>query len=62
VDQSSPVLLNDPVLSDMAKKCNRSPALIALRYQVQRGVVVLAQSFKENEIKENVQVMWGLGH
>ncbi|XP_012864668.1 PREDICTED: aldo-keto reductase family 1 member C13-like [Dipodomys ordii] len=56
VDQNSPVLLNDPVLGALAKKYNRSAALIALRYQVQRGVVTLAQSFKEQEMKENVQV------
>ncbi|MBZ3870829.1 Aldo-keto reductase family 1 member C3 [Sciurus carolinensis] len=56
VDQSSPVLLDDPVLGDLAKKHKRSPALIALRYQLQRGVVALAQSLKENEIKENIQV------
>lgn len=56
VDQSSPVLLNDPVLGALAKKHKRSPALIALCYQLQRGVVVLAQSLKENEIKENIQV------
>ncbi|XP_015350639.1 aldo-keto reductase family 1 member C4-like isoform X2 [Marmota marmota marmota] len=56
VDQNSPVLLDDPVLCALAKKRKRSPALIALRYQLQRGVVVLAQSLKENEIKENIQV------
>ncbi|XP_075409277.1 prostaglandin-E(2) 9-reductase-like [Tenrec ecaudatus] len=56
VDQSSPVLLNDPVLGALAKKYHRSPALIALRYQIQRGVVVLAMSFIEREIKENIQV------
>ncbi|XP_005386911.2 PREDICTED: prostaglandin-E(2) 9-reductase-like [Chinchilla lanigera] len=56
VNQSSPVLLEDPVLCAIAKKHKRSPALTALRYQVQRGVVPLAQSFKEKEIKENLQV------
>ena len=56
VDQSSPVLLDNPVLGSMAKKYNRTPALIALRYQVQRGVVVLAKSFIEKRIKENMQV------
>lgn len=40
----------------MAKKHKRSPAQIALRYHLQRGIVVLAQSYKENEIKENIQV------
>ncbi|GAB1297894.1 Aldo-keto reductase family 1 member C13 [Apodemus speciosus] len=56
VDQNSPVLLNDPVLCDVAKKNKRSPALVALRYLFQRGVVPLAQSFKENEMRENLQV------
>lgn len=56
VDPSSPVLLNDPVLCVVAKKHQRSSAQIALRYQLQRGIVVLAQSYKENEIKENIQV------
>lgn len=56
VDQSSPVLLDDPVLGSMAKKYKRSPALIALRYQIQRGVVVLVKSFNEERIKENMQV------
>ncbi|XP_060229024.1 estradiol 17 beta-dehydrogenase 5-like isoform X2 [Meriones unguiculatus] len=56
VDQTSPILLNDPVLGSMAKKYKRTPALIALRYQLQRGVVVLAKSFTEQRIKENMQV------
>ncbi|XP_062066989.1 prostaglandin-E(2) 9-reductase-like [Lepus europaeus] len=56
VDQSYPVLLEDPVICALAKKHQRSPALIALRYQLQRGVVVLAKSFIEKEIKENIQM------
>ncbi|KAL4698926.1 hypothetical protein H8959_011583, partial [Pygathrix nigripes] len=56
VDQNSPVLLEDPVLCALAKKHKRSPALIALRYQLQRGVVVLAKSYNEQRIRENVQL------
>ncbi|XP_037703911.1 aldo-keto reductase family 1 member C1 homolog isoform X2 [Choloepus didactylus] len=56
VDQNSPRLLDDPVLCDIAKKHKRTPALIALRYQIQRGVVVLAKSFNEKRIRENMQV------
>ncbi|XP_014639181.1 PREDICTED: aldo-keto reductase family 1 member C23 [Ceratotherium simum simum] len=56
IDQSSPVLLDDPVLCAMAKKYKQTPALIALRYQLQRGVVVLAKSYNEKRIKENMQV------
>nr|XP_034366088.1 aldo-keto reductase family 1 member C1 homolog isoform X2 [Arvicanthis niloticus] len=56
VDQNVPFLLNDPVLCGMAKKHNRSPAQIALRYHVQRGVVALAHSYEQSEMKENIQV------
>ncbi|XP_004859938.1 aldo-keto reductase family 1 member C1 homolog isoform X3 [Heterocephalus glaber] len=56
VDASSPVLLEDPVLCALAKKHQRSSAQIALRYQLQRGVVVLAHSVTEKRIRENMQV------
>ncbi|XP_006987878.1 3-alpha-hydroxysteroid dehydrogenase-like isoform X1 [Peromyscus maniculatus bairdii] len=56
VDQKSPVLLDDPVLCAMAKKYKQTPALVALRYLLQRGIVVLARSFNEKRIKENMQV------
>ncbi|XP_072510299.1 prostaglandin-E(2) 9-reductase-like isoform X1 [Notamacropus eugenii] len=56
VDEKAPVLLEEPVLGAIAKKHNRSPAQIALRYQIQRGVVVLAGSRSEKEIKENFGV------
>ncbi|XP_066137153.1 aldo-keto reductase family 1 member C15-like [Saccopteryx bilineata] len=56
VDKDSPVLLADPTLNAIAKKHNRSAGQVALRYQVQRGVVVLAKSFNEKRIKENFQV------
>ncbi|XP_048668576.1 aldo-keto reductase family 1 member C1-like isoform X2 [Marmota marmota marmota] len=55
-DQNTPILLDDPVLGSLAKKHKRTPALIALRYQLQRGVVALVKSFNEKRIKENMQV------
>uniref|UniRef100_A0A8C8RLX6 NADP-dependent oxidoreductase domain-containing protein n=1 Tax=Pelusios castaneus TaxID=367368 RepID=A0A8C8RLX6_9SAUR len=58
VDQSTPVLLEDPVLGAIAKKYNRSPALVALRYQLQRGIVVLFKSFTKKRIEENFQVFY----
>ncbi|KAK7821047.1 hypothetical protein U0070_020409 [Myodes glareolus] len=56
VDQSSPVLLEDPVLCTMAKKYKQTPALVALRYLLQRGIVTLARSFNEKRIKDMMQV------
>ncbi|XP_004617446.1 aldo-keto reductase family 1 member C15-like [Sorex araneus] len=51
-----PQFLEEPVLMAIAKKHGRSPAQVALRYQLQRGAVVLAKSFSEKRIKENFQV------
>nr|XP_004662469.2 aldo-keto reductase family 1 member C1 [Jaculus jaculus] len=56
VDKNAPFLLDDPVLCAMAKKYKRTAALISLRYLLQRGTVVLAKSFNEERIKENLQV------
>ena len=57
MNPSLPFLLEDPVLSAIDKKHKQTPALVALRYQIQRGVVVLAKSFNKKRIKENMQVM-----
>ena len=56
ISSDSPYLLKDPVLMTIAKKHNRTPGQVALRYQLQRGVVVLAKSFNEKRIKENFEV------
>uniref|UniRef100_A0A4W2CM65 NADP-dependent oxidoreductase domain-containing protein n=1 Tax=Bos indicus x Bos taurus TaxID=30522 RepID=A0A4W2CM65_BOBOX len=56
VNLDLPVLLEDQVLCTIAKKHKQTPALVALRYQIQRGVVVLAKSYNKKRIKENIQV------
>uniref|UniRef100_A0A480W9N8 Aldo-keto reductase family 1 member C1 n=1 Tax=Sus scrofa TaxID=9823 RepID=A0A480W9N8_PIG len=56
VNLNHPVLLEDPVLHAIAKKHKQTSAVIALRYQLQRGVVVLAKSYNKKRIKENLQV------
>ncbi|CAH2276671.1 novel aldo-keto reductase family 1 c (akr1c) [Pelobates cultripes] len=56
VDANSPVLLEDPVLNAVAKKLSRTPAQIAMRYLLQRGIVVLAKSYTPERIKHNFQV------
>ncbi|XDA82295.1 hypothetical protein R6Z07F_012214 [Ovis aries] len=55
VNLGLPVLLEDPVLCPIAKKHKQTPALVALLYQTQRGVVVLAKSYNKKRIKENIQ-------
>ncbi|XP_026334476.1 aldo-keto reductase family 1 member C15-like isoform X2 [Ursus arctos] len=56
VERDSPSLLEEPVLNAIAKKHNRSPGQVALRFQLQRGVVVLVKSFNQKRIKENFEV------
>nr|XP_036850918.1 aldo-keto reductase family 1 member C15-like isoform X2 [Manis javanica] len=59
VQEDSPHLLEDPVLKEIAKKHNRNPGQISMRFLLQRGVVVLAKSFSEKRIKENFQhLIW----
>ncbi|CAM5082914.1 unnamed protein product, partial [Eretmochelys imbricata] len=55
IDQSTPVLLEDPVLGAIAKKYKRSPALVALCYQLQCGIMVLYKSFTRKHTEENFQ-------
>ncbi|XP_006734819.1 aldo-keto reductase family 1 member C1 homolog [Leptonychotes weddellii] len=56
VNKNTPVLLKDPVLKAIAEKHRCTPAQVALRFQLQRGVVALAKSFNEKRIRENFQV------
>ncbi|XP_075997742.1 aldo-keto reductase family 1 member A1-B [Genypterus blacodes] len=51
-----PVLLDEPMITTLAGKYNKSPAQIILRWQVQRGVVTIPKSVTECRIKENIQV------
>ncbi|XP_062990898.1 aldo-keto reductase family 1 member C3-like [Elgaria multicarinata webbii] len=55
-DQSTPVLLEEPVLAEIAKKYNQTAALVALRYQFQRGIVVLSKSNIKKQLEENIKV------
>uniref|UniRef100_A0ABI7XT55 NADP-dependent oxidoreductase domain-containing protein n=1 Tax=Felis catus TaxID=9685 RepID=A0ABI7XT55_FELCA len=57
LSKNNPVLLEDPVLSAIAARHRRTPAQVALRYQLQRGVVALAKSFNEERIRENFQAL-----
>ena len=52
-----PILLEDPVLSAIAQKHKKTPALVALHYQMKHGVVVLAKGSNKKWVKENIQVM-----
>ncbi|AEM21895.1 oxidoreductase, aldo/keto reductase family protein [Brachyspira intermedia PWS/A] len=49
-------LLNDKVLKDIAKKHNKSVAQIILRWNLQRGVIVIPGSSNRSHIIENTEI------
>ncbi|XP_040050558.1 aldo-keto reductase family 1 member A1-A [Gasterosteus aculeatus] len=51
-----PSVLQDPALVAMAKRHQRTPAQLILRWNVQRGVVCIPKSVTPSRIRENLQV------
>ncbi|XP_006887214.1 PREDICTED: 3-oxo-5-beta-steroid 4-dehydrogenase isoform X1 [Elephantulus edwardii] len=56
VNVSSPPLLKDAYLNSLGRKYNKTAAQVALRFNIQRGVVVIPKSFSPERIKENFQI------
>ncbi len=48
--------LNHPALKGLAKKYDKNPAQILIRWSLQHGLVVIPKSKQENRIRENSQV------
>uniref|UniRef100_A0A1Y1K9I4 NADP-dependent oxidoreductase domain-containing protein n=3 Tax=Photinus pyralis TaxID=7054 RepID=A0A1Y1K9I4_PHOPY len=51
-----PKLLNEKILNEIAEKYSKSPAQIALRWQIQRGLVVIPKSVHKNRQRENIGI------
>lgn len=51
-----PRITEDPVVGDIAKKHNKSPAQVLLRFHVDRNTVVLPRSTKAAHIKSNLDI------
>ncbi|XP_068163954.1 uncharacterized oxidoreductase YtbE-like [Antennarius striatus] len=49
-------LTKDPVVIEVAKKCERTPAQVLLRWAVQQGVLVLPKSSNPDRIKDNAKI------
>ncbi|KAL1956737.1 hypothetical protein VTO42DRAFT_6887 [Malbranchea cinnamomea] len=48
--------MDDPLLQNLAKKHNKSPAQILIRWSLQKGFVPLPKSVTDNRITENADV------
>jgi len=51
-----PNILHDPVISEIAKKHGKSNAQVALKFLVQKEIVVIPKSVNETRIKENFNI------
>lgn len=56
-DPKEPKLLQDPVILKLAAKHKVSPAVICIRYQIERGIIVIPKSVTISRIQENFKVM-----
>lgn len=51
-----PTLLEDRKIVEIANKYNKSPAQILIKYQIQRGNMVIPKSVTKNRIESNFDV------
>lgn len=56
VTNDDPVLLDEPKVIEMAKKYNKNPAQLLIRYQIQRGHIVIPKSVTKSRITTNLDV------
>lgn len=50
------ILLDDPVVNEVAKKYKKSPAQILLRWLLQRNIIVIPKSVTPSRIRDNIKV------
>lgn len=53
---TDPKLLDDPKIVKLAQKYKKTPAQVVLKYQVQRGLIVIPKSVTRSRIQENFEI------
>ncbi|XP_001601107.1 aldo-keto reductase family 1 member A1 [Nasonia vitripennis] len=60
-DGAVPDLLENPTVLQIAKKHNKTPAQIALKHTIQKGIIVIPKSTTPQRIRDNIQLFgWQL--
>ncbi len=49
-------MLEDELIKKLAKKYNKSPGQICLRWNIQRGIVVIPKSVTPSRINDNINI------
>ena len=49
-------VLTDPVITELARSCQRTPAQVVLRWHIQLGSIVFPKSVNPERIKENLEL------
>jgi len=52
---NEPLLIEDPIVLELAKKYNKSAAQIILNWSVARGTVVIPKTVTPSRAKENLE-------
>lgn len=55
-NRSSNAILRDPVITKLAAKHGKTPAQIALRWQIQSGLIAIPKSVHAERIHENIDI------
>ena len=56
ITEGDPVLIDDPVVVQVAQESDRSPAQVLLRWAIQRNTIVIPKSVTPTRISENIDV------